>query len=152
MYIGGWRVELVVLFAVFAGTAVLPLAGAEAFLVAFMAVHHAGVPWWVAGPVAAAGQLTGKAVHVVLAGRVATLPAVRARLAATAARCRAHPRGVRGAVLLSATVGVPPFTVVVPAVVVAGFGWRGLVAVAALGRTVRFSALAAVPGLLALLW
>jgi membrane protein YqaA with SNARE-associated domain len=145
-------VELVVLFAVFAGTAVLPFAGAEAFLVAFMAVHHAGVPWWIAGPVAAAGQLTGKAVHVVLAGRVATLPAVRARLAATAARCRAHPRGVRGAVLLSATVGVPPFTVVVPAVVVAGFGWRGLVAVAALGRTVRFSALAAVPGLLALLW
>ncbi len=144
--------ELVVLFAVFAGTAVLPVVGAEAFLVAFMAVHHAGVPWWVAGPVAAAGQLAGKGVHVVLAGRIAALPAVRARLAATAARCRAHPRGAAGAVLLSATVGVPPFTAVVPAVVAAGLDWRRLVGVAALGRTVRFSALAAVPGLLALLW
>ncbi len=144
--------ELIVLFAVFVGTAVLPVAGAEAFLVAFMAVHHAGVPWWVAGPVAAAGQLTGKAAHVLLAGRIVALPVVRGRLAGTVARCRAHPRRAAGTVLLSATVGVPPFTVVVPAVVVAGLDWRRLVGVAAVGRTARFTALAAVPGLLSLLW
>ncbi len=144
--------ELVVLFAVFAGTAVLPVVGAEAFLIAFMAVHHAGVPWWVAGPVAAAGQLAGKAVHVALARRVAALPAVRRRLAPTVARCRAHPRTAAGTVLLSATIGMPPFTVVVPAVVAAGLDWRRLVGVAAAGRTVRFTAIAAVPGLLALLW
>lgn len=143
--------ELLLLFGVFAGTAVLPVAGAEAFLVAFMAVHHAGVPWWVAGPVAALGQLSGKAVHVLLAGRFAAVPAVHRRLAATVERCRAHPRSAAGTVLLSATVGLPPFTVLVPAAVVAGLDLRRLVPVAALGRTARFTALAAVPGLVGLL-
>lgn len=142
--------ELVVLFAVFAGTAVLPVAGAEAFLVAFMAAHHAGVPWWMAGPVAATGQLSGKAVHVLLAGRFATVPAVHRRLASAIARCRAHPRGAAGTVLLSATVGVPPFTAMVPAVAMAGLDLRRLVPVAALGRTTRFTALAAVPDLIGL--
>jgi membrane protein YqaA with SNARE-associated domain len=144
-------VELVLLFAVFLGTAVLPVVGAEAFLVAFMALHHAAVPWWVAGPVAAAGQLTGKAVHVLLAGRAAALPRVRRRIAGLTARCRARPRSATGVVLLSATVGVPPFTAVVPAVAAAGLDLRRLVPVAALGRTARFTALAAVPALVGLL-
>lgn len=139
--------ELVLLFAVFVGTAVLPVAGAEALLVAFMATHHAGVPWWVAGPVAAAGQLSGKAVHVLVAGRVATVPAVHRRLASTVARLRSHPRTATGTVLLSATVGLPPFTVLVPAVVLAGLDLRRLIPVAAAGRTARFTALAAAPGL-----
>lgn len=143
---------LLLLFAITLGTAVLPVAGAEAFLVGFMVMHGEAVPWWVAGPVAAAGQLLGKTVHLLLAGRFATVPAVHRRLAPTVARCRARPRSAAGVVLLSSMVGLPPFTAMVPAMAMSGVDLRRLLPVAALGRTARFTALAALPTLVDLLW
>ncbi|WP_219412676.1 hypothetical protein [Pseudonocardia nigra] len=139
------------LFALAAGSAVVPVAGVEAFLVGYLLLNPGVVPWWLAGLVTALGQLTGKAVHVVLAGRVAAVPEVHRRLAGTMARCRRRPRTAAGIVLLSASVGLPPFTAVVPAAAASGLDLRRLVPVAAAGRIARFLALAGIPELLAVL-
>lgn len=135
------------LFAVAVGTAVVPVVGLEALLVGVVVLQPA-VPWWLAGLAAAAGQLVGKAAHVLLARRVVAVPAVGSRLAGAVERCRAHPRTAVGTVALSATVGLPPFTALVPAVAASGLDLRRLVPVAVLGRTARFLVLAAVPELL----
>jgi hypothetical protein len=95
------------------------------------------VPWWLAGLVAAVGQLMGKVVHV-----------VHRRLEATIVRGRRRPRTAAGVVLLSSTVGLPPFTALVPAVALRGLDLRRLVPVAAVGRIARFLLLAGVPELI----
>ena len=143
---------LALLFAVAVGTAVVPVAGIEAFLVGYLLLHPGEVPWWLAGLVAGVGQLLGKVVHLQLASRVAVVPAVHRRLAPTIERCGRRPRTAAGVVLLSATVGLPPFTALVPAVAVSGLDLRRLVPVAAAGRIARFLVLAGAPELIHRLW
>lgn len=156
------------LFAVGAATGAVPLASAEAFLVGFLLLHPGTPPWWVAAVAVASGQLCGKVTHVVAARRAATSATVRRvrthRLCAalgdplgpvsrSLSRCARHRGAVGGMVLLSSTVGLPPFTALVPAVAVAPVDLWVAVPVAALGRLARFLLLAAVPGALGpLLW
>ena len=144
---GGAVLGLGLLFGVAVGTAIMPIAGVEALLVGFMLVPGQSVPWWVAGLVAAAGQLCGKVVHLRLATRVAVIPAVHRRLAGTVERCRRCPRTAAGVVLMSSTIGLPPFTALVPAVAASGLDLRPLIPVAVVGRTLRFLVLAGSPAL-----
>ncbi|ASU77628.1 hypothetical protein CDG81_04095 [Actinopolyspora erythraea] len=143
-------------FAMSAGTAVVPVFSAEVYLVSVV-LTQAGPPWWVLGPVAAAGQLLGKAVHYLAARGVVRLPGLLNRAGRGEGwrwprrlheLCERHPVSGAGMVLLSGLVGVPPFAAVVLA---AGMLRSSLVVwlpSAVLGRVARFCLLAAVPELL----
>lgn len=151
------------LFAVGAATGAVPLASAEAFLLGFVLLHPDPLPWWAAAIAIATGQLCGKLTHVVAARRaVASTTARRVGggrlgtaladplgpLSRSLGRCARNRGAVGGVVLLSSTIGLPPFTALVPAVAVAPVDLRVVVPVAVAGRLARFLLLAAVPGAL----
>ncbi|SFE26568.1 membrane protein YqaA, SNARE-associated domain [Actinopolyspora alba] len=143
-------------FAMSAGTAVVPVFSAEVYLVSVVLTQH-GPPWWVLGPVAAVGQLLGKAVHYLAARGAVRLPRLLNRDGRRKGwrwphrlgeLCRRHPVGGASTVLLSGLVGVPPFAAVVLAAGMLRVPWPVWLPSAATGRVARFCLLAALPGLL----
>ena len=142
------------------GTAVVPLGPPEAYVFA-LAASGSGSPLWglaVAGT-AALGQVAGK-LTVFLGARASLrcssrwparlspdrLVARVARVAGVARFGAARPRQLAVLVAVSALVGVPPLTLVAPAVGTTAMRPLHFVAVGLVGRLARFALLALVLG------
>lgn len=151
---------LLSVFAVSAGTGVVPVFSSELYLVGVMAAHPE-LPWWLAGSVAAVGQLLGKSVHYLAARGVVAVPrwvdGVRwGRWSDWSGRfqrwCRRRPLWSAGVVLVSAVVGVPPFAVVVVAGGAARLSPAVIVPSGVVGRVSRYCLVAALPGMAQSWW
>lgn len=162
----GW---LCVTFGVALGSAVVPLASIEIFVIG-LATADPAIPWLLLGGVVAVGQVAGKLVYYLAARGSIHLPKplhnrlhrarppsarrerwhlrtkrVRRWLEALRERCHRHPYWMTGTYGLSSVLGLPPFmaTTVLAGLVrmrISMFLTAGL-----LGRFVRFSAIAAAP-------
>lgn len=136
------------LFAVGVVSALVPVVNIEAYLALREAVSE-GDPLWAAAFVAAAGQMTGKLVWYRVGAsslgwgwvrRQVERPKAQARLALWQQRTRDRPVIAGSLVLVSATVGLPPFAILA---VVAGQLRMNLalfLTLGLLGRWVRFAA------------
>ncbi|MBP2475952.1 membrane protein YqaA with SNARE-associated domain [Crossiella equi] len=143
---------LLSLFGVAVGSGVLPVFSVELYLVG-LAAARPDLPWFWAGLVTGIGHVLGKLVHYYAARGVLDLPWVTRRLTSSTGRfarwfrhfqdtCAHRPWWSFSLVLLSASVGIPPYTVLV---VVAGAGRLPLpvlLPAALLGRVARFCVLA----------
>jgi membrane protein YqaA with SNARE-associated domain len=158
--------------AVAAGSALLPLISVEVFVIGLMALHPA-LPVLAIGAAAGIGQLLGKTPYFLAARGSIRLPRwvhrerplsqrrhrmqlLRKRLRSVVdgvrERCLRHPKWLMGSYAVSSVTGLPPL---LTTTVLAGVG-RMPVAVflttGILGRTIRFTLLAAAPALLAGWW
>jgi membrane protein YqaA with SNARE-associated domain len=145
-------------------SAVVPVVNAELYLVGLV-TQQPQLPWWLVGLAAAVGQLTGKLVFYYAGRGSLRLPARlhrrsgpgrpgrwSDRLARFQVTCQDRPVWTTSVLLLSAAVGLPPFAATsfvagVARVRLGIFLYTGLV-----GRFIRFSAIAAAPGLLNVWW
>ncbi len=150
-------------FGVAAVSALFPPLNLETYIVALM-LQRSELAWWLVGPVAAAGQMLGKMPYYYAARGSVRLPGWLhrktsqkstgrwARWMATFRRnCQQRPVWTAGALLVSATFGIPPFAVTS---VAAGLGEIRVplfVGFGLLGKIVRYSAIAAAPSLLTLI-
>lgn len=150
-------------FGTAAASAIFPPLNLETYLVALM-LARPELAWWLIGPVAAAGQMLGKMPYYYGARGSLRLPGWLHRKTATQQQgtgrwarwmvtfqrnCQQRPAWTAGALLVSATFGIPPFAATS---VAAGLGKAPVtmfVAAGFAGKTVRYSAVAAAPGLLA---
>jgi len=155
-----------------AGSALLPLISVEVFVIGLMALHPS-LPVVAVGAAAGIGQLAGKTPYFLAARGSIRLPRwlkrerplserrfrwqllvkrVRSTVDAMRERCLRHPRWLVGSYAVSSVTGLPPL---LATTVLAGIG-RMPVAVflttGILGRTTRFTLLAAAPALLAGWW
>jgi membrane protein YqaA with SNARE-associated domain len=145
---GTW---LCVTFGLALGTAIVPIASIELFLIGLVA-HRPDIPWLALGAVTAAGQVSGKLVHYYAARGAMRLPIPvprRARLEAAMARAvdRAHerPRWMHGIFGASAVFGLPPFAVTTILAGATRMRLSVFLAAGLVGRFIRYSALAAAP-------
>lgn len=144
-------------------SALVPVVNMELYLVGLLATQP-HLPWPLLGLAAAVGQMAGKLVYF-YAGRGGSLLGNRVRrnterkwtrrwadlLQRFKDNCRQRPWWAGGVLLVSATSGLPPFAIIAVLAGTGGvglllFSWTGL-----LGRSVRFGAVAAAPGVLAYL-
>ncbi|WP_026065700.1 hypothetical protein [Actinoalloteichus spitiensis] len=134
-----------------------PIFSVELYLVG-MAFTRPELPWWGLALSIACGQLAGKLVHYAAARGVVALPWLRNPRSALGARITGlvrqlealsaqRPWTCAAVVLGSATVGLPPFTVLVPAAGAIRLPLRVLLPPAVLGRTLRFAVIAVAPGI-----
>lgn len=148
---------LLSVFVVSVGTGIAPVFSSEIYLVGVM-VSHPELPWWLAGSVAAVGQLLGKSVHYLAARGVVELPRVLPRSGRVTGRwsrwsqrfqgaCVQRPVRSAGVVLLSAVFGLPPFALVVVTSGLARLPLMVVVPPGVAGRVFRYCLLAALPGL-----
>jgi membrane protein YqaA with SNARE-associated domain len=127
-------------------SAILPWVNAEVIVVSFAALAHspAEVAWVVI--VATSGQMLGKSV-VFWTGRRGER--WRGRESAWSSRWRerltARPRQTATLVLLSSTVGVPPFFLVTLAAGAYGMDFRRFLVAGTVGRLLRFGVIALLP-------
>ena len=145
-------------------SALVPVVNAELYLVVLV-TEQPQLAWWLVGLAAAISQMAGKLVFY-YAGRGSLRLPARLRRSADPDRrrrwstwmtrfqqtCRTRPVWTAGVLLVAATVGLPPlaatsFVAGMARVSLATFAVTGLV-----GRFVRFSTVAAVPGLLGAWW
>lgn len=155
-----------------AGSALLPLLSVEVLVLGLMAVHPTA-PVFAVGAAAGIGQLAGKSLYFFAARGSIRLPGwlrrtrpltpsryrlgvlakrVRSLLDAVRERCVRHPRWMFGGYALSTVVGLPPL---LGTTVLAGLARMPValfLTTGVLGRTVRFTVLAAAPALLAGWW
>ncbi|MGO1050543.1 hypothetical protein [Crossiella sp. CA198] len=143
---------LLTLFGVAVGSGILPIFSVELYLVGLSAVRP-DLHWFAAGLVTGAGHVLGKMVHYYAARGVLNLPWITRRINASNGRfatwfrhfqdtCAHRPWWSFFVVLLSASVGIPPYTILV---VVAGAGrlpLKVLLPAALIGRVARFCVLA----------
>lgn len=143
-------------------SALAPVVNAEIFLVGLV-IEQPQLPWWLVGLAAAVGQLAGKAVFYYAGRGALRLPARLRResprdgrwsapLARFRRTCRERPVWTAGVLLTAAAVGVPPFAAASFVAGVARVGLGTFLVTGLLGRFVRFSAVAAAPGLLGTWW
>ena len=155
-----------------AGSALLPLVSVEVFVLGLMAVHPA-LPVLAIGAAAGVGQLLGKTPYFLAARGSIRLPRVMRRERPLSAgrfrrqllvkrlrsivdgvreRCLRHPRWLFGSYAVSSVTGLPPL---LATTVLAGVGRMPVavfLATGILGRTIRFTLLAAAPALLTGWW
>lgn len=143
-------------------SALVPVVNAELYLVGLV-TQQPQLAWWLVGLAAAVGQLAGKLVFYYAGRGLLRLPARlrrkserrgrwSARLARLQQTCRDRPVWTVTVLVTAAAVGLPPFAATsfvagAAQVPVGTFLVTGLV-----GRFVRFSAIAAAPGLLSAWW
>ncbi|AUS78668.1 hypothetical protein C1701_10150 [Actinoalloteichus sp. AHMU CJ021] len=147
-------------FVLVAGVAFLgslaPIFSVELYLVG-MAVTRPELPWWGLALSIASGQLAGKLVHYAAARGAVALPWLRDPRSALGTRLTGlvrrleilsaqRPWTCAAVVLGSSTVGLPPFTLLVPAAGAIRLPLRVLLPPAVLGRVLRFGVIAATPG------
>jgi len=165
--------EMVALTAgVAAGSALLPLLSVEVFVIGLMAVHP-GLPILAVGAAAGIGQLLGKTPYFLAARGSIRLPRVlhrerplserrfrlqllvkrvRSVVDSVRERCLRHPRWLFGSYAVSTVTGLPPL---LATTVLAGVGRMPValfLTTGILGRTIRFTLLAAAPALLTGWW
>lgn len=141
-------------------SALLPLINMELYVVGLL-VTNSYLPWIAVGVVAAIGQMLGKAVFY-CAGRGSVHLRGRFRRKVDSQRtgrwsgwlekfqytCNRHPVQAAGILLLSAAVGLPPLAIMAVAAGAAKISPLVFAATGLVGRTARFSALAAAPSLM----
>ncbi|WP_208115672.1 hypothetical protein [Labedaea rhizosphaerae] len=158
--------------AVAAGSALLPLVSVEVFVVGLMALHPA-LPVLAIGAAAGIGQLLGKVPFFLAARGSIRLPRlfrrerplsarrhrmqllrkrIRSAVDGVRERCLQHPKWLFGSYAVSSVTGLPPL---LATTVLAGAGRMPValfLTTGILGRTIRFTLLAAAPALLAGWW
>jgi membrane protein YqaA with SNARE-associated domain len=163
---------LVLTTGVAAGSALLPLISVEVFVLGLMALHPA-LPVLAIGAAAGIGQLLGKVPFFLAARGSIRLPRllrrerplsprrfrlqllakrVRSAVDAVRERCLRHPRWLFGSYAVSSVTGLPPL---LATTVLAGAGRMPValfLTTGILGRTIRFTLLAAAPALLTGWW
>lgn len=141
-------------------SAVLPVINLELYVVGLL-VTHPHLPWLVVGVTAAVGQMLGKALFY-SAGRGSVHLSARlrrkmdperagrwrARMERFQYTCNRHPAKAAGILLISAAVGLPPFAVMAVAAGTAKVSPTAFATIGLIGRTARFSTLAAAPQLI----
>lgn len=141
-------------------SALVPVINMEIYTVGLLATHMA-LSWLAVGVVAAIGQMLGKAVFY-CAGRGTVKLRTRLRRKVESHRtgrwsawlekfqytCNRHPGQAAGILLLSASVGLPPLAIMAVAAGAAKVSPVVFAATGLVGRTARFSAIAASPSLL----
>lgn len=143
-------------------SALVPVVNAEIYLVGLV-TQQPQLPWWLVGLAAAVGQLAGKLVFYYAGRGSLRLPARlrrdserrgrwSARLARLQQTCRDRPVWTAGVLVTAAVVGLPPFAATSFVAGVARVSLGTFLATGLLGRFVRFSAIAAAPGLLSTWW
>lgn len=163
---------LVLTTAVAAGSALLPLVSVEVFVIGLMALHPA-LPVLAVGAAAGIGQLAGKTPFFLAARGSIRLPRllhrerplsprryrlelvrkrIRSIVDSVRERCLRHPKWLVGSYAVSSVTGLPPL---LATTMLAGVGRMPValfLATGILGRTTRFTLLAAAPALLAGWW
>lgn len=144
---------------------VIPLVSAEAYLIGIQ-IAGSGAPWLLGAALAAITNTIGKLVYYLGGNGMMRLPhdllddsgGRRQRLVvnrlcrwggALLDRTHGHPRKTDAVLFVSAITGLPPFTVTVIVAGAAGMSIPRFVAVAGVGRTVRFGLIA---GLSTMAW
>ena len=127
-------------------SAILPWVNAEVIVVSFAALAHSPAEVALVVIVATSGQMLGKSV-VFWTGRRGER--WRGHEGAWSSRWRerltARPRQTATLVLLSSTVGIPPFFLVTLAAGAYGMDFRQFFVAGTVGRLVRFGAIALLP-------
>jgi membrane protein YqaA with SNARE-associated domain len=145
-------------------SSLIPVVNAEIYIVALVTAQPQ-VPWWLVGLAAAFGQMIGK-VFFYYAGRgVLRLPKRLSRISEWERRgrwaqrlqrfqdtCRDRPFWSAGVLLVSASLGLPPFAALAVVAGIARVDARIFVATGFTGRFIRFGAIAAFPGLIHAWW
>jgi membrane protein YqaA with SNARE-associated domain len=149
------------------GLAVFPFGSIEVFLIG-LAANRPDIPWLALGVAVATGQVLGKLVHFYAARGALRIPALirpgavanpvpgrqgwRTRLTATMAsateRARRNPVWLHVVFAVSALVGLPPFGATTVLAGLVGVRPSVFLVLGLVGRIVRYSSLAAAPGLL----
>lgn len=145
-------------------SALVPVVNAELYLVGLM-TRQPQLAWWLVGLAAAAGQMVGKLVYYYAGRGALRLPArLRRRSERQSAgrwsrrldrfqqTCRDRPVWTAGVLLVSASVGLPPYLAIA---LLAGVGRVPLptfLVTGLVGRFARFAAIAASPGLITTWW
>ncbi len=145
-------------------SALVPVVNAELYLVGLM-TRQPQLAWWLVGLAAAAGQMVGKLAYYYAGRGALRLPARlrrrserqsagrwSRRLARFQQTCQNRPVWTAGVLLMSASVGLPPYLAIA---LLAGVGRVPLptfLVTGLVGRFARFAAIAASPGLVATWW
>jgi membrane protein YqaA with SNARE-associated domain len=153
------------------GSALVPLMSAELFVIGLVSTQP-GVHWLAIGGVVAVGQIAGKLLYYLAARGSIRLPkflhdrlhrervpserrerwrrrtnGVRAKLDALRERCHRHPHWMTGTYGISSVTGLPPFMATSVLAGLANMRMSTFVTAGVIGRWIRFSLLAASPGL-----
>jgi membrane protein YqaA with SNARE-associated domain len=151
------------------GSALVPLINIEIFVIALVA-REPDLPVLLLGAVVAIAQVAGKLFYYLAARGSLHLPSfmhrkpkplterrirwqqrtkrVRRWLDALTEKCHRHPHWMAGTYGVSAVVGLPPFMATTVLAGLARMSMATFLSVGLVGRCVRFTALAASPGLL----
>ena len=141
-----WLWTILSCFGLTVVSAILPWVNAEVIVVSFAALAHSPAEVALVVIVATSGQMLGKSV-VFWTGRRGER--WRGHEGAWSSRWRerltARPRQTATLVLLSSTVGIPPFFLVTLAAGAYGMDFRQFFVAGTVGRLVRFGAIALLP-------
>ncbi|MGH3761209.1 hypothetical protein [Actinophytocola sp.] len=163
---------LCVTFGVAFGSALLPLASIELFLIG-IAMREPHIPWLLLGAVVAVGQVGGKLVYYFAAKGQLHLPRwlhrkrapgppserrvrwrlrtkrIRAWVESLREKCHRHPRWMVGTYGISSVIGLPPFMATSVLAGMVRMSLSAFLSAGLIGRFIRFSAVAASPALFA---
>jgi membrane protein YqaA with SNARE-associated domain len=154
------------------GSALCPLISVEVFLIGLVGSgHQTHMSWWMLGAVIAIGQVVGKLLYYYAGRGALRLPALLRPKEVTAPpretrwhafkhrwavrfghfrdKCEKHPRLMIGTTGVSALTGLPPFMAITVLAGVVRMSLAAFLFTTLTGRFLRFSAIAASPGLLA---
>lgn len=145
-------------------SALVPVVNAELYLVGLMR-QRPELAWWLVGLAAATGQMVGKLVYYYAGRGALRLPArLRhrserergGRWAALLVRfqetCAERPVWTSGVLLASAALGLPPYLAIAVLAGVAKVPLPVFLVTGLIGRSARFGAIAASPGLFGAWW
>ena len=144
-------------FGVCALSAVVPFVNAELYLVAASAVSPPDMVGWLIAA-AALGQMAGKSLMYYAGVGALVLPSERLRRMVTQVQHKYRGAGAGGAtlgggiIMLSASVGLPPFYVVSIACGLLRIPFMQFFAIGLLGRLVRFGLIVLGPQLVKAWW
>jgi len=165
-------VALVVAF----GSALVPLINIELFVIALVA-REPSLPWLAAGATVAVGQVAGKLLYYFAARGWLRLPAflhrrrdanrpitprrvkwqqwtkrMRTWMDNITEKCHQHPHWMAGTYAVSSVIGIPPYMATTILAGLARMSLLAFITTGIIGRSIRFCALAASPGLVTQWW
>lgn len=139
-------------------SALVPVVNAELYLVGLV-TQQPDLQWWLVGIAAGVGQMGGKLLYYYAGRGSLKLPGWlrrktekppgrwAARLARFRDTCHERPVWAAGVLLLSASTGFPPFLAIAVIAGVVRIPVGTFLVTGVVGRTARFAAIAAFPGL-----
>lgn len=145
-------------------SALVPVVNTEIYLVGLV-TQQPQLPWWLLGPAAAVGQMAGKRLFYYAARGSLRLPARlqrhsgwsgggrwSRRLVRFQETCRERPAWAVGVLLVSASLGLPPFLMITVIAGMARIPVTTFLVTGLAGRFARFAAIAASPGVVRAWW